>query len=111
MALLLTAGFGLGPILLNARDGRRAMLLATAWALVPRDLRGMIAIEVRCPLLWGANVVEVDMCDCGREQIWEAVTRWQAGLPPRARLLVTGSLDDRVPTEFTLETACRSALP
>jgi hypothetical protein len=45
--------------------------------------------------------VEVDMRDCSRDEIWDAVARWSAGLPSGVRLIVRGGL--------ALETASRPA--
>lgn len=108
--LLLVTLFTVGPVvglmlLLNARDRRQAALLGTMWSVAPRDLRDLIAVQVRCALLSGGSVVEVDMRDCARDEIWEALARWCAGLPPGVRLLVSGSMDRGLAASFTVETA------
>lgn len=94
---LLVALAGVGPVLglalsLNARDRRRAALLEAAWSLAPRELRHLIAVEAHPGLLGRRGVVLVDMRDCSRDEIWDAVARWSAGLPPGVRLRVTGGL-------------------
>jgi hypothetical protein len=94
---LLVISLTLGPVLgltlfLNARDRRRAALLEAAWSLAPRGIRPLIAIEARPGPPWRRGVVEVDMRDCSRDEIWDAVARWSAGLPPGVRLVVAGGL-------------------
>jgi hypothetical protein len=113
--LLGVAAFTLGPIvglmlLLNRRDRRQAALLATMWELTPSDLRGLIAIQVRCPLGPRQSVVAVDMQACSRDEVWEAIARWCRGLPPRVRLLVEGRMDRDLPANLTIEAACRPPL-
>jgi len=112
--LLLTAFFTVGPavgvmLLLNARDRRQEALLETMWYLSPRDFRHLITIEVRCALLSGRSVAEVDMWGCGRDEIWDAIARWSAGLPPGFRLVVNGSMDRGLTAKFRIETVCRPA--
>ena len=94
---LLVIFFTVGPVLglallLNARDRRRAALLEATWSLAPRGLRHLIAVEVRSGVLARRSSVEVDMRDCSRDEIWDAVARWSAGLPPGVRLSVAGTL-------------------
>ena len=113
--LLVVALFTVGPLialmlLLNARDRREAALLETMWYLAPRDLRPLIAILAHCDLLSRMSVVEVDMWGCARDEIWDAIARWRAGLPPGVRLLVNGSMDRRLATSFTIETTYRPEL-
>ncbi|MGH7326211.1 MAG: hypothetical protein ACREJ9_16410 [Candidatus Rokuibacteriota bacterium] len=89
---------------------RRTALLETMWTLAPRDLRDLIALDVHCALLARKSVVEVDMGGCGRDEIWEALSRWSAGLPPGGRLLVNGRMSrDRVGC-FRIETVFGPAL-
>jgi len=94
LVLLLTVGpvFGL-LLLLNARDRRHAALLGLMWELTPRNLAGLIAIQVRCTLCSSRSEVTVDMQACSRDEIWEAIGRWSPHLPARARLLVKGTMD------------------
>ncbi len=76
---------------LNARDRRRAAVLETMWCLAPPRLRDVIAIEAHSALLSATSVVTVDMSwGCTRDEIWDAVVRWRAGLPPGIGLLVNG---------------------
>lgn len=95
--------FTVGPVvgwmlLLNARDRRRATLLDTMWSLVPRELRPSLAIQVQVSLLWRRSIVAVDMRDCTRNEIWDAVVRWCAGLPPGVGLCVNGGFEPGLPT-------------
>jgi hypothetical protein len=108
MAVIL---FTLGPVLglmllLNRRDKRQAALLERAWQLTPREISDRIAIQVCCPLLPRWRLVTVEMQDCARDEIWEAVARWSANLPPRVRLQVIGRMDCPPSARFTLETTC-----
>jgi len=111
LMLATTVGPVLGALLLlNYRDRRQASLLAGLLDLTPRSLRDRIVFEVRCGLFSRRRFVAVDMRECSRDEIWEAIARWCAGLPPHTRLLVDGRMDGGVPATFTIETACRSAL-
>lgn len=112
---LLVVTLTVGPVLalmllLNARDRRKATMLDAAWRLALEDLRDQIAIQIHSPLLSRHSVVAVDMCECSRDEVWEAIARWYAGLPPRARLVVNGSMDRGLQASFTVETACRRPL-
>ena len=104
--ILLVTLVGVGPVLglallLNARDRRREALLEAVWSLAPRELRHLIAIQAHCGLLLRQRVIRVDMRDCARDEVWDAVARWSGGLPPGVRLIVTGGL--------AIETASRPA--
>jgi len=94
--------FTVGPVvgwmlLLNARDRRREALLGTMWVLASRDLRPSIAIQVQVNVLSRRAIVAVDMRDCTRNQIWDAVVRWCAGLPPGVGLCVNGGFEPGLP--------------
>ncbi|HYB73134.1 MAG TPA: hypothetical protein VED18_07170, partial [Candidatus Sulfotelmatobacter sp.] len=69
-----------------------------------------IVFEVRCGLFSRRRFVAVDMRECSRDEIWEAIARWCAGLPPHTRLQVDGRLDGGLPAKFRIETACRPPL-
>jgi hypothetical protein len=108
--LVFVFGMTVGPILgvlllLNARDRRQSRLLGLLLGLTPRDLRDRIAIEVHCSPFWRRSVARVDMCSCSREEMWKAIGRWSANLPPTARLQVNGRVDQGVPALLTVETA------
>ena len=114
-SFLLATLFGIGPVLglallLNARDRRRAALLEATWSLTPRELRHLIAIQVHCGLLLRRSAIRVDMRDCTRDEIWGAIERWSAGLPPGVRLVVNGGLAPDLAARVTVEPARRQAL-
>ncbi len=113
--LIVVALFTMGPVLaimllLNLRDRRQAALLERTWQLTPKDLSDQIAIQVRCGLISRRSVVIVNMHSCSRNEIWEALARWSASLPPQVRLLVNGKVDHGLSASFTLETTCRPPL-
>jgi hypothetical protein len=98
--------FGL-MLLLNRRDHRRAALLGMVWERTPRDLAGLIAVQTRCALFSSRSVVTVEMRACSRDEVWEAIARWSPHLPPRARLLVKGTVDGGGTADVTLEASRR----
>jgi hypothetical protein len=105
---LLFLGATLGPILgllllLNRRDRRRAELRRRAEDLIARDLRDFVGIEVRCPVIFGRDVVAVDMQSCSWEEVQHAVDRWAGALSPRVRLLIEGKVNQGVPALVAVE--------
>ena len=77
--------------LLNHRDRRQARLLSlVARQFSGKALRSDIVIGARCGLLAGGAVVSVDIRHDGGE-VWPAVERLGHTLPPRVRLVVTGT--------------------
>ncbi len=109
---LVTVGpvFGM-MLLLNRRDRRHATLLGLVWERIPRDLASLIAVQVRCAVFSSRSTVAVDMQACSRDEIWEAIARWSAHLPPRARLLVKGAVDRGLTADVTLEARRRPSAP
>lgn len=104
--------FTLGPVLglmllLNDRDRRQKRLLNKVWQIIPKDLSDRVGIQIRCGLILRRSLVTVEMQDCSREEIWEAIARWPAHLPPKVRLLVNGAVDRRLSARFTVETTRR----
>ena len=113
--LFVAFAFTVGPVLgllllLNSRDRRQGRLLGLMLDLTPRDLRDRIAIEVHSPVFSRRSVAAVDMCSCAREEMWKAIGRWSAHLPPAVRLQVNGRVDRGVPARFTVETGRRPPL-
>lgn len=51
------------------------------------------------------------MWSYARDEIWEAMARWSAGLPPGVRLLVNGCLARGLAARFTVERAWTYAPP
>jgi hypothetical protein len=105
-----------GPVvvllsLLNLRDARAARLREAVLAELPLiELRGLIAIHIRCAVWSRRSLVRVDMVACTREQIWDAITRLPEILPPYVRLAVSGMVDRQFTSTFTLETTGRCRL-
>ncbi len=105
-----------GPVvvllsLLNLRDARAARLREAVLAELPLgELRGLIAIQIRCAVLSRRSLVRIDMVACTREQIWDAITRVPDILPPSVRLAVSGTVDRQFTSTFTLETKGRCKL-
>lgn len=105
-----------GPVvvllsLLNRRDARAAKLREAVLAELPLvELRGLIAIQIRCGVLSRRSLVRIDMVACTREQIWDAITRLPYILPPYVRLAVSGTVDRQFTSTFTLETKGRCKL-
>jgi hypothetical protein len=64
---------------------------------------------VRCAVFSSRSTVAVDMQGCSRDEIWEAIARWSPHLPPRARLLVKGTVDRGRTADVTLEASRRAS--
>jgi len=90
---------------LNARDRRRDALLAGMLDSVPRALRSAIAIHVRCSLLSGRAVVDVDMTSCTCTEVCAQVAQWRRGLPPGVRLMARGRTGRGLTHDFTIDIA------
>ena len=106
--LILVALVTMGPVfglllLLNRRDRHCDALLEKVWERIPKELSSLIAVQVSCALFSSRSVVTVDMQACSRDEIWEAIARWSPHLPPRARLLVKGTVDRGPSGGVTLE--------
>lgn len=104
-----------GPLawamLLNLRDRRAARLLHSVMDQVSsRDLRGHIAVHVRCSALSPRSVVTVDLFACSREQVWEIMARLSQRFAPHVRLEVTGLAERQFLATFTVETTSRRPL-
>lgn len=111
--LALTVGPPLGwAILLNLRDRRQARLLDAVVAQVSsRDLRGRVAVRVRCGLLSPSSVVSVYVLTESPNEIWEIMTRLSGRLSPQIRLEVTGPVDRYFLATFIVEMRRRQPLP
>lgn len=112
IGLALTFGPLMGLlVLLNHRDRREHVLRDVVLDVVPlHKLRGLIAIQVHCPLLSPRCVVTIDMLSCSRAQIWEIFAQLAQSLPSHVRLIVSGSMDRQFTSTFTLETTSRNPL-
>jgi hypothetical protein len=114
--VVLVTALTLGPVvaliaLLNLRDRREGALLGAAIEpFASRDVRGRVAVRVRCAVFSRRSVVTIDMRACSREEIWNAIARLSESLPPRVRLVVGGTVDRRLPATFTVETSSRPQL-
>jgi hypothetical protein len=102
-----------GPVvvllsLLNLRDRRAARWREAVLAELPLvELRGLIAIRIRCAVFSRRSLVRIDMLVCTREQVWDAITRLPYILPPYVRLIVSGAVDKQFTSTFTLQTKGR----
>jgi hypothetical protein len=111
--LALWLGLAVSPVLvpallLNLRDRRESAVLGTVGAqLSSRELRGRIAVRVRCALLGKGGVVALDMRDCSQEEIWGAMVRLSRSLPPTVQLVVDGVVDRDAPVTFAVQAAAR----
>jgi hypothetical protein len=95
-------------ILLNLRDRRTARLrLAVSEPLASAELRGRIAVQVRCAVFARSSTVIVDALACTHHEVWEIFTRAASRLPPCVRLLVHGAVGHQFARQFTLETVTR----
>lgn len=111
--LLIGISVTLGPVvglmhLLNLRDRRESALQGVVLQKVnSRDLRGLIAFQIRCAFFSRRSLVALDMRACSRDQIWDVITRLSQSLPPRVRLVVDGTGDRHLLATLTVETAAR----
>jgi hypothetical protein len=95
-------------ILLNLRDRRISRLrLAVAEPLAAADLRGRVAVRVRCAMFSRRNMVIVDALACTHHEVWDIFTRVTSRLPPYVRLLVHAALGQQFAGQLTLETVTR----
>ncbi|MBI4610375.1 MAG: hypothetical protein HY726_15370 [Candidatus Rokubacteria bacterium] len=105
VATLVLGGPLAWTILLNLRDRRQARLLRTVLdQLSSRELRGRIAVEVRCALLSADSQVAVHVLTFSQEELWEIMTRLAQRLAPRVRLEVSGQLDRLFHATVTMRT-------
>lgn len=115
MAVIVMAALTLGAplgwaVLLNLRDRRQARLLQTVLdRLGGRDLRGRVAVQVRCGVLRPRSVVRVHLLSASRSEIWELLARLSERLSCRIRLEVTGPVEHPLMATFTLEPALSGA--
>jgi hypothetical protein len=100
---------GAGPVcallgLLNLRDRREAALFHVACgAFSSETVRSDVAIRVRCRLLRRGGAVAVDLRACSPAEVWGAMARLRAVLPPSARLHVQGTMGRSLRTQLTVE--------
>ena len=103
VVLALTLG---GPLtalmLLNLRDRRQARLLRTVLdQLSSPELRGRLAVRVRCGVLSSRSLVTLSILVCSQNEIWEVMRRAQP-LSRDVRLEVSGPLDRCFLATFTM---------
>jgi hypothetical protein len=78
-------------ILLNRRDRRAARLRhAVLDQLTLPELRGRIAVHIRCDLFSRRRMVTVDLLAATPQEVWQIFIGVADHLPPRVRLLVHG---------------------
>ncbi|MBI4588577.1 MAG: hypothetical protein HY725_07035 [Candidatus Rokubacteria bacterium] len=106
IALLVLGGPLGAALLLNVRDRReRRLLQAVLDCLNGRELRGRVAVEVRCGLLSPRGLVRVHLLAATRSEIWELLGRLAERVPSRVRLEVRGPMEQPALATFTLEPA------
>jgi hypothetical protein len=95
-------------ILLNLCDRRASRLrLSVSELLALTELRGRIAVQVRCAAFSASSAVNVDVLACTPHEVWDIFTRVASHLPPCVRLMVHGTIDQRFTGQLTLETVTR----
>jgi hypothetical protein len=98
--------------LLNRRDRRAKQLrYAVLDQLALPELRGRIAIHIRCALISQRSTVIVDLLAGTPHEVWNVCTRVASRLPPHIRLVVNSALDRAGMRPFTLETTTGQLLP
>ena len=96
------------PILLNLCDRRTSRLrLSVSELLALTELRGRIAIRVRCAAFSPGSAVSVDVLACTPHEVWDIFTRVASHLPPCVRLAVHGTIGQRFTGQLALETVTR----
>jgi hypothetical protein len=95
-------------ILLNRRDRRLSQLrLTVSEPLAAAELRGLIALQVRCAVFSGHSTVIVNTLACTPHEVWDIFTRVASRLPPCVRFLVHGAGGHQFAGPLTLETVTR----
>ncbi len=98
----------LGPLILlmgflRLRERRESILLGVVLSeLNSPNLRGLFAVDVNYGLFTRQGRVTIDLQDCSKEQIWEAIVRLSARLPLQVQLVVNGMTDSRSRSILTL---------
>jgi hypothetical protein len=99
-------------ILVNLRDRRASRLrLTVSEELASADLRGRIAVQVRCAVVLQSDTVIVDVLACTHHEVWGIFTRVASRLPPRVRFLIHGAVGRQFTWRLSLEimTGCLPA--
>jgi len=77
--------------LLHVRDHRKSIIEGIACKeLNSPDLRGLVAVNIRCALLSKRCTVGIDMWNCSDERIWDVIEGLRVNLPSHVRLVVNG---------------------
>ncbi len=77
--------------LLHVRDHRKSVIEGIACReLNSPDLRGLVAVNIKCALLSNRWTVEVDMWNCSNERIWDVMEGLRVNLPSSVRFVVNG---------------------
>lgn len=102
-------GIGLLPVafvigLLNRRDRREAALLGAACREFPADaVRSDLAIAVRCALVSGRGLVQIDTGPRALAEVMPAIARLRGRLPPEIRVVVDTRVDRQVAARVTVD--------
>jgi hypothetical protein len=99
----------LGPLillmlLLKLRDQRESTLYnVVLHELNSPELRGLYALDIRCGLLPWRNTVLMDMWNSSHKEIWDTTMRLSLSLPPKVRLVVNGTMDQKSRLGFAIK--------
>jgi hypothetical protein len=99
----------MGPLVLlmmflKLRDERESILYtAVLKQLNSADLRGLFAVKIQCGVFSRQDTVMIDLWNCPKEQVWDAVIRLSTHLPAEVRLVVNGMTDFRSRSTLTLK--------
>jgi hypothetical protein len=99
----------LGPVillmlLLKYRDQRKSTLCnVVLHELNSPDLRGLYALDIRCGLLPWRDTVLMDMSNSSNKEIWDTTMRLSLSLPPKVRLVVNGTMDQKSRLGFAIK--------
>jgi hypothetical protein len=84
---------GLILVLLNARDHRRARVIAAVLGAGPPAWGGSVALHAQAPLLSRRVTVTFDAGDCGAADAWSVLRTLADELPRDVALVVATRLD------------------
>jgi hypothetical protein len=91
-------------LLLEVRDRRQSTLYGVILKeLNSPDLRGLFAVEIQCGIFSRQDTVIVDLWNCPKEQVWDAIIKLSAHLPSKVRLVVNGMADPCSQSTLTLK--------
>jgi hypothetical protein len=91
-------------LILKARDRRESTLrFIILKQLRSPNLRGLYTFRIRHGVLLGGNTIVVNLWDIPREQVWDTTMHLALSLPPKVRLVVNGTMDQKHKVSFALK--------